>query len=419
MNHLKVLTVAATDRIGGAGIAAYRMHRALLDAGIAAEMLVWRKTTSDPSVHRLATRLKLRARARRKLAARRHQGLLASNPRIAGGAYWSLNLFGYPIAAVINGFDADVVHLHWVGDNFLPIQQFARLEAPIVWTLHDMWAFTGGCHYAGDCRRYTESCGNCPQLLRPASRDPSARIHARKRREWAGIPMTIVCPSRWMADCAGQSAVLGNKRIEVIANPIDTGAFKPLDRREARYAFNLPLDKKLVLFGAVDGTADPRKGFMYLREALSAFAGSDGVELVIFGADNEDKGGSIDLDVPMRRTGILRDDVSLNLLYSACDVFVLPALQDNLPNTLLEALACGTPCVAFDSGGIGDLLQHQENGYLAQLEDAEDLRRGIEWSLAQEWWPERIHQQVVERYAADRVSEQYIGLYQSILGDLS
>lgn len=387
-----------------------------MDAGIAAEMLVWRKTTSDPSVHRLATRLSLRQRVKRRIAMRGQTLQLQRLPRHASSAYWSLNQFSYPIASAINQFAADIVHLHWIGDNFLPIQQFARLEAPIVWTLHDMWAFTGGCHYAGDCRRYTESCGNCPQLLRPASRDPSARINARKRRSWAEIPLTLVCPSRWLADCASQSAVLRHKRIEVIANPIDTGAFKPLDRREARYAFNLPLDKKLVLFGAADGTADPRKGFAYLREALSAFAESDGVELVIFGADDA---GSIDLDVPMRRTGNLHDNVSLNLLYSACDVFVLPALQDNLPNTLLEALACGTPCVAFDTGGVGDLLQHHENGYLAQLADAADLRRGIEWSLAQEWWPERIHQQVVERYAADRISEQYIGLYQSILGDLS
>lgn len=419
MNQLKVLTVAATDRIGGAGIAAYRTHRALLDAGVQAQMLVWRKTTSDPTVQRLAKRLNLRARARRKLAARRNQDLLKSHPRLGGSAYWSLNQFSYPIAGVINQFAADITHFHWVGDNFMPIQQLASIEQPLVWTLHDMWAFTGGCHYAGDCMRFLETCGNCPQLADPGRDDISARVNKQKRKAWAQIPFTVVCPSRWLADCAAQSAILKDKRIEVIANPIDTSAFKPLDGREARYAFNLPLDKKLVLFGAVGGTADPRKGFAYLHEALSAFAESDGVELVIFGADNEDNGGSIDLDVPMHRIGILHDNVSLNLLYSACDVFVLPSLQDNLPNTLLEALACGTPCVAFDTGGIGDLLQHQENGYLAQLADAENLRQGIEWSLAQEWWAERIHQRVAERYAAERISEQYVGLYQSILGNLS
>lgn len=416
---MKVLTVSATDRLGGAGIAAYRSHRALLAAGIKAEMLVWRKTTMDASVHRLAPRLNLRGRIKRRIAMHGQMLQLRHLPRHADSAYWSLNQFSYPIADAINQFAADIVHLHWLGDNFLPIQQFVRLEAPIVWTLHDMWAFTGGCHYAGDCRRYTENCGNCPQLLRPASRDPSARIHARKRSAWAEIPMTIVCPSRWLADCAGKSAILRDKRIEIIANPIDTCAFKPLDRREARRAFNLPLDKKLVLFGAADGIADPRKGFAYLREALSAFSEDADLELVLFGAGNEgneDNEVGIDLDMPVRRVGALRDDASLNLLYSACDVFVLPALQDNLPNTLMEALACGTPCVAFDSGGIGDLVQHQENGYLAQLADAADLQRGIEWALAQEWWSQRVHQQVVERYEAQRISAQYIELYQSILG---
>lgn len=417
--HLKVLTLAAIDRLGGAGIAAYRTHRALLEAGIRSEMLVWRKTTADPSVHRLATRLNLRQRVKRRIAMHGQMLQLRHLPRQADSAYWSLNQFSYPIADAINQFAADIVHLHWIGANFLPIQQFARIEAPIVWTLHDMWAFTGGCHYAGDCRHYTESCGDCPQLSHPGRDDISARVSKQKRKAWARVPLTVVCPSRWLADCARQSAVLRDKRVEVIANPIDTGAFKPLERREARHAFNLPLDKKLVLFGAADGTADPRKGFVYLREALSAFAEGDGLELVIFGAGDTDKGGSIDLDVPLHRIGALRDNVSLNLLYSACDVFVLPSLQDNLPNTLLEALACGTPCVAFDTGGIGDLLQHQENGYLAHLADAADLRRGIEWSLAQEWWPQRIHQRVAERYASDRISKQYIELYQSILGDPS
>lgn len=424
---MKILTVSEADQLGGAGIAAYRSHRALLDAGSAAQMLVWRKSSADPSVQRLAPRLSLRQRMQRRIAIHGQSLQLKRLPRQADSAYWSLNQFNYPIAQVINQFAADIVHLHWIGANYLPIQQFARMQAPIVWTLHDMWAFTGGCHYAGDCRRYRQGCGQCPQLLAPASRDPSARINARKRRAWADLPMTIVCPSRWLADCARQSAVLRDKRIEVIANPIDTRAFKPLDQAAARAAFNLPLDKKLVLFGAADGTADPRKGFVYLSEALHALPADAGIELVIFGAEKADgvaanqaasqeaKG----LNLPVHRIGALRDSVSLNLLYAACDVFVLPALQDNLPNTLLEALACGRPCVAFASGGIGDLLRHRENGYLAQVADAEDLRRGIAWTLAQAWRPEELHQQVKARFAAERVSQQLLALYQSILGAAS
>ncbi len=409
---MKVLTVSATDRFGGAGIAAYRLHRGLSRSGIEAEMLVWRKVTSDHSVHRLASRLSRWERVQRRLAERGHRRQLQANPRREGSSYWSLNLNSYPIAAVINDFAADIVHLHWLGDNFLPISQVAQIQAPVVWTLHDMWAFTGGCHYSGECGRYSVGCGNCPHLSQSADDDISARVNKEKRRAWVDVPLAVVCPSKWLAECARGSAVLKGKRIEVIANPIDPCEFKPLAKEEARRAFNLPQDKKLVLFGAVGGTADARKGFVYLQEALRHIAGDSGVELVVFGAESEE---SISVEVPLHQMGILRDSVSLSLLYSACDAFVLPALQDNLPNTLLEALACGAPCVAFDTGGMGELVQHQKNGYLAKLMDAGDLLRGIEWTLAQEWSAERIHQGVVESFAAQRISDRYIRHYQSIL----
>ena len=218
---MKILTVSATDRIGGAGIAAYRLHRALLRSGQQAQMLVWRKVTADSTVFRLGERLGLRQRIGRRLAESRHRRLLRSNPRQRDAAYWSSNQFGYPIAAAINDLAPDLVHLHWIGDNFLPIAELARVKAPVVWTLHDMWAFTGGCHYAGDCRRFTDACGGCPQLLHPQDHDLSARILRDKRRAWAQLPLTVVCPSRWLAVCAGLSAVLRDQRIEIIANPID------------------------------------------------------------------------------------------------------------------------------------------------------------------------------------------------------
>ena len=157
-------------------------------------MLVWRRGASDPSVHGLAGRLSAAGRARRKLAGWRDRRQLNQNPRQPGSAYWSLNLHDYPAAAAINSFNADVVHLHWLGDNTLPIEQLARIHAPIVWTLHDMWAFTGGCHHAGDCRRYQASCGSCPQLLSAGARDISARVLREKAARWASVPITIVCP---------------------------------------------------------------------------------------------------------------------------------------------------------------------------------------------------------------------------------
>ena len=408
---MKIVTVSATDRIGGAGIAAYRLHQGLRQAGLEAEILVMKKTSADPSAHRLSSRLGRRGRLFRRLAATRHRHQLARHPRQPGSGYWSLNSFSYPIARAINAFRADVVHLHWLGDNYLPIQQFAKIKAPVVWTLHDMWAFSGGCHSADDCRGYQTGCGHCPQLVHPSADDISARVSRRKQRAWADMPMTIVCPSQWLADCARQSRILKDKRIEVIANGIDASQFKPLDKDSARQAFNLPLDKKLILFGALGGARDPRKGFIYLRDALRHLSKKSDIEIVVFGAEPAQ---DLELHLPCHQIGYLSDSASMCLLYSACDVFALPALQENLPNTLMESLACGTPCVAFDNGGVGDLIQHKRNGWLARLKDSADLARGIQWALAQSLPPRTISQQTLKRFDLGRITAQHIQLYQSL-----
>ena len=325
-----------------------------------------------------------------------------------------MNQFGYPMADVINAFAADIVHLHWVGDNFLPIAELAKIEAPIVWTLRDMWPFTGGCHYAGDCDKYRGGCGNCPQLVTGAADDISAHVSRQKQRAWSNVPMTLVCISRWLADCARESALLKDQRIEVIGNPIDTTIFKPLDKALARRAFNLPGDKKLVLFGAVGGASDRRKGFSYLAEALDAVADEANIEVVLFGAEQDQ---DLQLGLPTHQVGRLTDEVSLSLLYSACDVYVLPTLQEALGNTLLEALACGTPCVTFAGSGATDIVQHQVSGYAARLKDSADLMRGIDWVLAQSWSRQELHQSVAKRYGESVISAQYIRLYRSLLGD--
>ena len=333
---------------------------------------------------------------------------MLQNPRATNSAYWSLNSSTYPIAEVIQSFAADVVHLHWIGDNYLPIQQMAKIRVPIIWTLHDMWAFTGGCHYAGDCTGYENGCGNCPQLVTPQPDDISQKIHLQKMTSWSDVPMTIVCPSQWLADCSKRSSILGKKSIQVIPNGIDTEQFKPIDKTAARKAFNLPINKKLVLFGAFGGTDDPRKGFSYLRDALKVLPQFTAIELVVFGSEQPQK---LEVNLPVHQVGRLQDGVSMALLYAACDTFVLPSMQDNLPNTILESLACGTPCVAFDTGGIPDLIQHQHNGYLSQLRDVDDLAKGIQWVLDQSLSPTVIHQQIVDRYAIQSIAEQYRQLY--------
>lgn len=409
---MKVLHVSISDGGGGAALGAYRLHRGLRQAGVQSEMLVLRKVTEDPAVHRLSSRLKRWERAQRRLAEGRHQRRLGDNPRAPGSGHWSLNLFTYPIASVINSFESDIVNLHWVGDNFVPIAQLEKIRAPIVWTLRDMWAFSGGCHYAGDCVNYQAACGNCPQLVNHADYDPSAKTHAAKLRAWAKLPLTVAPISNWLAECARSSSLLGDKRIEVIGNPIDPSFFKPLNRRIARQAFNLPQDRKLVLFGAIGGTSDGRKGFHYLADALGKLNNDDPVELVVFGSARKE---AIDVGLPAHQIGRLQDEVSLSMLYSACDVYVLPTTQEALGKTLMEALACGTPCVSFDGTGPKDLLAHQVDGYLARMKDSADLAAGIEWTLAQAWSREELRRRIVQRYGVEKISERYIQLYELLV----
>lgn len=406
---MKVLQVSATDIIGGAGIATYRLHQGLRGLGVASQMLVMRKATTDPTVHRLADQFNAISRVQRRFAQRLHQHALTQNPRKPDSAYWSLNHRPYPIADVINAFNPDIVHLHWIGDNFVPVQQFRKINAPLVWTLHDMWGFTGGCHYAGDCTEYRQSCGNCPQLTQPEPDDITYHIIQHKIRAWNNLPIAVVTPSQWLRDCVSDSLVLGWKDKHVIPNGIDTTQFKPIDSDSARTAFNLPHHKKLVLFGAFGGTGDPRKGFAYLRMALQNLPDDSDIELVVFGSEQAQH---LDLNLPVHQVGRLRDHVSMALLYSACDVFVLPSMQDNFPNTILEALACGTPCVGFDVGGLSDLIQHRTNGYLAQLKNTDDLASGIQWVLAQTINPTAIHSDVVERFALPHIAGQYQALYE-------
>ena len=408
---MKILQVSISDGGGGAAMGAYRLHRGLRQAGMQSEMLVLRKVTEDSTVHRLSSLLKRWGRAQRRLAERRHQRRLGDNPRVAGSGHWSLNQFNYPIASAINSFAADIVNLHWVGDNFVPIAQLEKIRAPIVWTLRDMWAFSGGCHYAGDCFNYQFACGNCPQLVNRSENDISTGAQAAKLRAWSMLPLTVATISEWLAECARSSSLLADKRIEVIGNPIDPNVFKPLSRRTARQAFNLPLDRKLILFGAIGGTSDPRKGFRYLAEALGKLNNDDPVELVVFGSARRE---AIDVDLPAHQVGRLHDEVSLSALYSACDLYVLPTIQEALGKTLMEALACGTPCVTFDGTGPNDMVAHKVDGYLARMKDSADLAAGIKWTLAQTWSREELHRRIAQRYGVEQICERYIQLYMSL-----
>lgn len=297
--------------------------------------------------------------------------------------------------------------------------EISKLDCPVVWTLHDMWAFTGGCCYAGDCKAYFRSCGSCPQLNSGSGRDISYQIWNRKLRHLKKINLTVVSPSRWLAECAKLSFLFRDVRVEVIPNGLDLTQFKPIDKKIAREILGLPLNRKFILFGAMNAASDSRKGFQNLQPALQQLAvnkDTEKAELIVFGSSQP--ADPPDFGLQTRYLGRLHDDVSLALLYSAADVFVAPSIQENLANTVMEALACGTPCVAFDIGGMPDMIEHRLNGYLARPFEPSDLAAGIAWVLSDDSRCSALARRAREKAEAEFEIQSVAGRYAKLYGEL-
>ena len=279
--------------------------------------------------------------------------------------------------------------------------------------------FTGGCHYPLSCNRYLKSCGLCPQLDSKTQWDLSRWTWKRKKKYWQRSDLVIVTPSRWLAQCAKSSSLLRNCRVEVIPNGLDTNVFKPIDQSVARAILNLPTDKRIILAGSVNAVEHPRKGFQYVLAALKDLASNswkDKVELAVFGATGAEQ--STDTGLTTRYLGYYKDEVSLALIYSAADVFVAPSVQENLANTVMESMACGTPCVAFNIGGMPDMIEHKRTGYLARPCDADDLSQGIAWLLSDEVRLNavslRAREKVMREYTLRNQAQRYIDLFREL-----
>jgi len=334
---------------------------------------------------------------------------------------YSLNCFPNGTRRRLRTMQPDVVHLHWVGSGFVPVRDITRLGVPVIWTLRDMWAFTGGCHYTGDCTRYQDRCGACPQLASTRERDLSRWTWGRKHRHWADARLTLVTLSRWLADCARESSLLREMRIEVIPNGIDTSVYRPHDRETARRLLNLPPDKKLILFGAVSALDNPRKGFPDLQAALRHLAAAgwaEQAELAILGAERPVDPPAFGFEVTY--LGHLHDDLTLALAYSAADVVVTPSRQEAFGSVPAEAQACGAPVVAFATGGLLGIVEHECTGYLARPFDAGDLAAGIAWVLGDEARQQALSRQARARagalFALETVARRYVALYKDVLG---
>lgn len=418
---MKVLLCSTDDIEPGAARAAYRLNHSLQCIGIETQMLVQTKGSDDATVKGTTARSGLGKAATGLRLTLDHLPLKLYPKREERGTY-SLQWLPDQIAAQVAAVNPDIVSLQWICKGYMQIETLAKLNKPLVWTLRDMWAFTGGCHYSDECDRYTQTCGSCPQLQSSTDWDLSRWVWQRKRKSWQHCNLTIVALSAWLGQCAAASSLFKNLRVEVIPNGLDLEKYRPIDPTTARQLLGLPLDKKLVLFGAVKATSDKRKGFHLLQSALQELSQSDWrdqIALVVFGASRPPNPPDFGLET--HYLGMLNDDVSLALTYSAADLLVAPSIQENLANTVLEAIACGTPCVAFNIGGMPDLIEHQRNGYLAQPYQVNDLTQGIIWVLEQsdryQKLAHRARQKAEQEFALEIQAQRYLTLFNEILGE--
>ncbi len=413
---MKILMINTFDIIGGAARAAYRLHKSLLNQGVNSLMLVQNKKSDDYTVISLANnKFRKAINLLRPFVDQIPVKFYKNRIPILFSPAW---VGSNNIIDKIDEINSDIVHLHWICGGMFKIEDLIKIKKPIVWTLHDNWAFTGGCHIKWNCDKYKDMCGACPVLSSDKENDLSRWVWKRKYKTFKKLNnITIVGPSRWITNLSKESSLLKDKKHVNIPNPLDTDIFKPFNKDKAKELWNLPKDKRLILFGAINATNDINKGFHILKDALNMLK-IDNVEFVVFGSSKPQNPPNFKFKT--HYVGHLEDDISLVTLYSAVDIMVIPSIQENLPNTIMESLACGTPVVAFDVGGNGDMIEHKINGYLAKPYESKDLAEGIEWVLnlpMQDYNKlcENARRKVLKEFDSKIVAKKYIDLYQEVL----
>ena len=425
---MNVLMINTAEKVGGAAIAANRLMEALKADGVKVKMLVRDRQTGQMSVSSVKQSWKLPVKFLWERL------VVFFNNRFSRRNLFIVDLgnAGVDISDSFEVQQADIIHLHWCNQGFLSLETIDRLlhlGKPVVVTMHNMWYFTAVCQYSGDCSMYETGCSRCPILNGGwPFFDLTRRVYETKARIYGDANMTFVGCSRWITKLAGRSLLTKGHRVVSIPNPIDMDVYKPLGeegKRRAREQWNLPTDKHLLLFGSQKITEE-RKGFRYLLEACHIihsrypdYAGKVGIVVV---GSNSRKIRQLpraeNLLSDIYTVDYITNEHDMVALFNAVDLYVTPTLQDNLPNTIVESLSCGTPCVGFGIGGVVEMIDHQVNGYVAEYRNAGDLADGIIWCLDSGRYPQlcdRALEKARSTYSEKNVSRQYIELYEQLI----
>ena len=399
---IKILHLNAFDVRGGAARAVYRIHSSFQKNAMKSEMLVAKKYSNDASVKEIS----ISCLSKKKWVTRKLQ---KTSRNIS---FSSFNLFYSNICKEINKSDADIVHLHWIGNELISISEIKEIKKPIVWTLHDMWAFCGAEHYDNI---------NNPGQYRFGYEEEKINLNAitwkRKKKYWQDINFNFVSPSHWLDKCLQESALFYQKKAKIIRNCLDVNQYRKIDRETARKKINLSTEKQVILFGADGRDSNYLKGFRLLIDSFK-FISRDNFQFVVFGGGTGRRGETIN-GLEIIDIGKINDEDYLSSLYSAADVFVIPSMIDNYPNTVLEAMSCSTPCVGFKVGGIPEMIDHKVNGYLVEPFDTKQLAEGIAWVLydkkRRDGLGENARVKIEKECNETKIAEEYKILYESIL----
>lgn len=407
------VALVATDDSGGGFWATYRLLEALEIAGVDVRLFVINSKTGHDRVtslpkyyakywhrlHRFLDGLPTRIYPNRSR-------LIFSNAKVGSTS----------LIRNIKKFKPDILHLHWITGGAFQLNKLTEFDIPIVWSHHDMWAFTGGCHYTGKCQKYLQTCGCCPILGSMRISDLSKKNIQSKLEIYSQLENLInIGLSKWMLGELNQSSLFRKNCNVNLPNPIDTAYFDKYPKNKAKAQLGLAKNKKYILFSAMNSTTDKRKGFIELYRALQIMPKNNDIELLVLGGErNKDLSK---LQFPVSYLGFVNNWETIKQIYSSVEMMITPSLQENLSNAIMECMSCGTPVVAFDVGGNSDMISHKENGYLAYEMKPESLSSGIQWVLENE--PDKLGKNarsyIIEKFDYQVVSKKYITFYESLI----
>nr|WP_304220101.1 glycosyltransferase family 4 protein [Fredinandcohnia onubensis] len=417
---MKIALINRNDVYGGAARATLRLHNELLEQGVESVLVA-------DKVHGNVKNIVGKSNISSKISQRTRDYLNEIPLRIGGYKYsspFSPNFIGINIFKKKQVYHSDIIHLNWINGGFININDLILLKQPIVWTLHDVWPFTGGCHILGKCSKYINGCGKCPQLNSNKNMDISYKLVNKKNNILKNLNITFIAPSKWMAERIKESFLFSEiqGKVQIIPNGIDTKVYKPINSFKAKEELGLDKNKKVILFGAVNATSDRNKGYLLLKDALkflyetSSNFERENIQLVVFGSDNkvEENMGFKTINI-----GKINDEKKLTLLYSAAEVMCVPSIQESFGQTALESIACGTPVVSFKTSGLLDIIDHKINGFTAKSYDVREFARGIQWLLREDMDRSKIsslaREKALNKFDIRNTTKQHIHLYEDLL----